>query len=111
MISQKQNVLGLAGRINNENRIYFYQTSLGKAITSRNTACAAQARAYLSLSMKTPLELVVILEQAGATVVHTPPDGEYVDLSPQALEKTTIISLLQRNTGKKITKTEENTRT
>jgi len=41
------------------------------------------------------LSLEALLAMAGGTIVNeVPEDGEYVDLSPNALDKNTIIDLL-----------------
>ena len=45
--------------------------------------------------MVNALPLADVLEQAGAAVVDEKPEGEFVDLSPEALTKSTIIDLIQ----------------
>jgi len=36
-----------------------------------------------------------VLKSAGAIVVNERPEGEYIDLSPEALDKSTIIDLMK----------------
>jgi len=42
-----------------------------------------------------PLDFRHILDAAGANVVESQPDGAYLDLSPETLDKTTIIDLIE----------------
>lgn len=91
-ISKKQNILGLVSG----NRVYFANVSIGNAITSSSSEQATQARKYLMASLENPIELRDVLEAAGANVVDEKlDDGDYVDLSIEALDKSTIIDLVK----------------
>jgi len=94
-VEDKQNVLGLVISVNDENRLYFSNTSIGDSISIRNPEMADKARNYLISNCLNPVGLESVLFMAGANVVHEKPEGEYLDLSPEALDKTTIIKLLQ----------------
>ncbi len=48
-------------------------------------------------SLVNSLELKELLEMAGAVVADKIPDGEYIDLSPENLDKTTILDLLRED--------------
>jgi hypothetical protein len=94
-ITKKQNVLGLATSVNGENRFYFANVSIGKAITSRMDAQTTHARNFLVSRLVNSLDFREILTRAGATCVsEKPEDEEFVDLSPTVLDKTTFIDLL-----------------
>ena len=99
-ITQKQSILGLIANIGGEQRVYFANVAVGNAISSRNNKLTDQAREYLVSSVVNSIMLDGVLMAAGAKVVYARPlnaDAEYVDLSPDALDKTTIINLMIGN--------------
>lgn len=94
-VTRKQSVLGLIAKVEGKNRIYFANIGLGNSITSRENTHAAHARSYLFHSMVDSIDLAEILTKSGATVVSQVPEGDdWLDLSPQALSKTTFLDLL-----------------
>jgi len=93
-ISKKQTILGLIVNINGENRIYFANVSVGNSITSVGNVQSTHARKYLIGSTVSSLDFRKILSMAGATVVDKIPGGEYCNLSPEVLDKATIIDLI-----------------
>ncbi len=93
-IIQKQNVLGLITPVAGENRVYFANISIGNSITSVNNDCSRNARKFLLKKMVDSLDLREVLSRAGALVVDQMPEDECINLSPEALDKTTIIDLL-----------------
>ena len=93
-ITKKQNVLGLIINVGGENRVYFANVSIGCSITARNNEISAHARNYLVRSATNPIDFRKLLESAGANVVSEKPKGDYIDLSPEALTKTTFMDLL-----------------
>ena len=94
-ITRKQNILGLIVSVNGENRFYFANVSIGASITSTLNEHSTHARKYLVSSLVNSLDFREILGMAGANVVTKKPDGKYIDLSPEALDKTTIIDLVK----------------
>ncbi|MCV6636573.1 hypothetical protein [Candidatus Albibeggiatoa sp. nov. NOAA] len=94
-LTKKQNVLGLVANVNGENRFYFANMSIGKSITASQNTQSMQAREYLVSSAINTVDFRQVLTMAGANVVDEKPDNEYIDLSPEALDKTTIIDLVQ----------------
>ena len=94
-INKKQNVLGLVANVDGENRVYFSHVSVGNAISSRQDRLSRISREYLVNSVIKSIDLAEILRSACANVVSEKPDEEeYIDLSPSALDKTTIIDLI-----------------
>ncbi len=93
-INKKQNIIGLVMNINGENRIYFCHTSVGNGISSRNDIQSQQARQYLVGMAQNSINFRAILSKAGAQVHDEIPEGDYLDLSPEALDKTSIIDLI-----------------
>ena len=89
-VNKKQNILGLILG----DKFYFYNTSVGNSITSRSAGPATLARTYLVDSLINSIGLQDILTKAGANVVDKRPDSDYVDLSPEALDKTTFLDLM-----------------
>jgi len=102
-ITRKQNILGLIVNVNDENRIYFANISIGNSITSRDSDQSRYAREYLvnSISNSTSLGLNEILRMAGAEVVASIPNQQtqFLNLSPSALDKTTIINLIKEKSN------------
>jgi len=92
-IKAQQKVLGLLVSTPEESRFYFAESYLGKGITSRETEYVAATRQYFSDFYKNPISLNEILEEAGVKFVKDPEKAD-IDLSPEKLEKDTILSLL-----------------
>jgi hypothetical protein len=95
-LTKKQNLLGLIIGVNEENRFYFSNTSIGDSITTRNNDVSMKVNKFMKNSCQNIIEFSDILEKAGATVVlERPVDStDYIDLSPEALDKSTFIKLL-----------------
>ncbi len=94
-ITRKQNILGLIASVNKENRFYFARVSIGNSITSTANQHSVHARKFLVKSMVGSLDFKEILTNAGANVVNEKPENEHMDLSPENLDKTTIIDLIR----------------
>ncbi len=97
-IDKIQNILGIIANINNENRVYFANISLGNSITSSYSYQSMKARHYLVSKLVNSLDFREILTMAGAKIIDKIPDKkeeEYINLSPVALDKNTIINLIR----------------
>ena len=70
----------------------FVETSIGKSITSSNSEFAEHSRKYLMSFYQNSIELEDILLKAGAE--FTDKENCDVDLSPENIEKDTILNLL-----------------
>jgi len=95
-ISQKQKILGLLITTINESRFYFAETSIGMSITSSNSKFAENSRKYFLNFYQNSIELKDILLKAGAELVNNK-DKRDIDLSPESLEKDSILNLLLKN--------------
>ena len=93
-ISKKQNIIGLVLSVGDENRIYFCNTSVGNSITSTANKQASHVRKYLVGITKSSIDFKDILSKAGANVYNEIPNENYIDLSPDALDKSTILNLM-----------------
>lgn len=92
-ITKKQNILGLIITTTNGSRFYFAETNIGKSITSGNNEYTDNARKYLLDFYQNSIDLKDILEKAGSKFVDSAEKSD-VDLSPENLEKDTILNLL-----------------
>lgn len=92
-INIKQKVLGLAKIENGECRFYFSETGLGKSITSSSSKFSDTARDYLANYTTNMITLNDVLEKVGAKILIKPQKSA-IDLSPELVEKDTIINLL-----------------
>jgi hypothetical protein len=96
IISKKQNVLGLITNVEGENRVYFANVSIGNSITSYGNEQSMQTRKYLIARLVNSIDFREVLGMAGAIIVDCRPDsGEYINLSAEALDKTTIVDLIK----------------
>ena len=96
LVTRFQTILGLVLTIDNQTRFYFGNVSIGCGISSASDGHTAHARNYLTDRFANPLDLWELLEVAGATVVRERPAGnEFIDLSPENLTKSSIVSLFQ----------------
>jgi len=94
-INKKQTVLGLIANVQGRHRVYFANISIGNSVTSTSNEQSTQTRKYLVRSLVNSIELCEILNMANATVVSERPDSEYIDLSPEALDKAIILDLFK----------------
>ena len=96
-ISTKQKVLGLLSVTPNGTKFYFVETALGNLISSRNNEYTEMARKYLVNYNQNSIGLKDILIEAGAHLYDSKvfmDDKTYIDLSPESIEKDTILNLL-----------------
>jgi len=94
-ITKKQNIIGLVVFNNSKNRFYFSNASVGNSISSGDDEKTVHARNYLEDSLLNAISMNKILKMAGANVVREKPEDEYIDLSTESLDKTTIIDLIK----------------
>jgi hypothetical protein len=85
--------LGLLVTTKDESRFYFAETSIGMSITSSVSEWAENSRKYLLSFYQNSIELKDILLKAGAELVDDKAESD-IDLSPESLEKDTILNLL-----------------
>ncbi len=76
-----------------ECRFYYVDTDMGKEITSSQSEDLMHSRNYLFDFYKNTIRLRDVLEKAGARLVSTNKRCD-IDLSPEALEKDTILNLM-----------------
>jgi hypothetical protein len=94
MLDVKQKMLGLVVANDTEIKFYFNESNLGRGITSSSQDYAKHARQYLFEHSINAISLNDVLVDAGAELVDDKTEAE-IDLSPESLEKDTIISILQ----------------
>ena len=109
-IDKKETTLGLIVREKDETRLYFAATSTGNGITASYSDKATYTRQYYEASVKNSIDLKDLMVKAGATVFGNSEyeqfkcteiaEGEEVinviDLSPEALTKSSIIDLFKK---------------
>ena len=93
-ISNRQKILGLLVTTTNECRFYFTETSIGASITSTGSEFADNSRKYLFNFYENTISLRDVLKKAGAKLVESK-DKADVDLSPEGLEKDSILNILK----------------
>jgi len=93
-INKKQKILGLLITTTGESRFYFVETSIGKSITSLGSELAENSRKYLMGYYQNSIELGGVLLKAGAKIVTDEKECD-IDLSPENIERDTIINLLR----------------
>jgi len=90
----RQKLLGLIITQPSGCTFYFNESNLGKGITASTKEYAQHARNYLFEYCTNALSFHDILQKAGAIFVDKKEKAD-LDLSPETLEKDTIINLLQ----------------
>jgi hypothetical protein len=93
-MDKRQKTLGLISVTSKECSFYFSESYLGNSITSSSNAYINQARDFLMNSLTNMITLNSLLIKAGATIVDDKEDCD-IDLSPESLEKDTIINILK----------------
>lgn len=92
-INKKMKMLGLLVTTTQECRFYFSEAYLGCSITSSDKEFVKQTREYLVEFYKNSISLNDVLEKAGAKLIKDK-DKCDIDLSPETLEKDTILGLI-----------------
>jgi len=92
-MDQKQKILGLLVTTLNGSKFYFVETYIGKSITSSNSDFVEHSRKYLFDFYENTINLKDILDKAGAKLIDDRNKAD-IDLSPEGLEKDTILNLL-----------------
>jgi hypothetical protein len=94
-INKKQQIIGLVVTSETDQRFYFTESSMGNSITSSSKKeYIIQARNYFINYYTNSIILNDILKKAGAVLVKEKNDCD-IDLSPESLEKDSIIKLLK----------------
>jgi len=100
-MDKRQKILGLLVTTASECRFYYAETYLGNSISSSGSEFAKNARQYLFDYYQNTIELKDLLEKAGAEMIDkearnelVKEEEEFIDLSPEKLEKDTILNLL-----------------
>ncbi|MEM7782353.1 MAG: hypothetical protein AAF623_03300 [Planctomycetota bacterium] len=97
-IERRQNILGMIASVDGENRVYFANMAVGNTISSKKGASTTHSRNYLRHQLLNPLSLREVLDLAGAEIVTDREEGngnELIDLSPDRIDKLTLIQLIQ----------------
>ena len=92
VINQKQKVLGFGTITPEQCKFYFAETYLGRSITSSGSEFVEHSRKYLFDFYTTAISLNYVLERAG--MVEGEKGNCDIDLSPEILEKDSVLKLL-----------------
>jgi len=92
-IDKHQKILGLLITQTNGSRFYFAETNLGRSITSFGSIFVKHSRQYLLDFYRNTISLNDILENLDCELVKDKNECD-IDLSPENLEKDTIINLI-----------------
>jgi hypothetical protein len=95
IINQKQKILGLVIITEERSKFYFAEAYLGRSITASTSEFVNHSRKYLFNFYRDTISLNNILKDAGADMVKENKECD-VDLSPEKLEKDSILNLLFR---------------
>ncbi len=95
-VNQKQKILGLLVTTTAGSRYYFAETNIGRSITSSESEFATRSRKYLLDFYENTIVLSDVLLKAGAELISEKEKAD-IDLSPETLEKDSILVLLKRN--------------
>ena len=88
-----QKKMGLLFCDGKQSRFYFSESSMSNNISSRTGGVMELSRKYMLNSFTNNIDFKDILIKAGAELVETNEDCD-IDLSPEVLDKTTILNLL-----------------
>lgn len=95
-VDKLQTVLGMVLTVDGQTRFYFGNVSVGCTISSADTGQLKHAREFLTDKFASLMDFGSMLAEAGAKIVNSrPADGEFVDLSPENLIKSSVLSLIQ----------------
>jgi hypothetical protein len=97
-----QKTIGILVADENGKRFYFSEAEFDKNASARNDTIAEQARKYLINFYTDTISLNEIIEMAGGKVIDAKmpkglEDESVIDLSPEAVDKTTFMDMLVSN--------------
>lgn len=97
VIENKQMLIGLVESLKTKNRFYFVETSLGNSNTSSSGDMMDLTRKYILNFYKNMFSLNDLMKNAGANIVSEKSEDIKIDidLTPENLEKDTIIDLIK----------------
>lgn len=95
-INVKMKNLGIITADETSTKFYFAESNIGKAISAHGAAYTEQARKFLVSNYTNSIVLNDVLASAGAELVTEPTDADF-DLSPESIDKTTILGLLRKD--------------
>lgn len=101
----KQKALGIIVADATGRKFYFAESDLGKSISVRGQAYAEQARKFLLNYYTDTIILNDILADAGAEFVEDVAEAD-IDLTPEAIDKTSILQLLKEDNSGSEAKTD-----
>ena len=94
-VEEKQNLIWFVAPSEWENRFFFTNSSLGNKISSWYDDNSKKALEYFVKSLTNPIDFREILTRAWAFIDSDKPEVlEYIDLSPENLDKNSFIDLL-----------------
>jgi hypothetical protein len=94
-MTRKQKILGLLSTTTKGCKFYFAETDIGQDITSSLSEVIIHSKNYMGNFYKNTISLNDILKDAGAMLTEYK-DTCDIDLSPENLEKDTILNLINR---------------
>lgn len=94
VITEKQKVLGLLVVDDNACKFYFAESAIGNSITSYGAEYVEHSRRYMVSSFENAVSLEDVLKKAGAKIVNTKPEKCDIDLSPEGIQRDSILNLL-----------------
>ena len=94
LVSRKQTSLGLLTNVDGENRFYMTNVGIGNSISASSGEWANHTREHFVSSLVNAVGLSECLVRAGAEVVGDKPDVDFIDLSPEVLDKRSILGLI-----------------
>jgi hypothetical protein len=92
IMTEKQKTLGIIVTGKEGCKFYFTESNMESGVSSRETKAVEQARTFLYNYYANSINLNELLELSGAKLVEK--DECDIDLSPEALEKDTILNLM-----------------
>ncbi|WP_100514066.1 hypothetical protein [Mycobacteroides abscessus] len=98
IIDVRHKTLGLLTADENSRRFYFAETGFAGGRTARHDERAEHALRYLVDFYSNTIDLAQILSAAGATITTARTESD-IDLSPEAVDKSTFLNLLQGATA------------
>ena len=95
-IDQRETTVGILSRNGKKNTFFFHKASISRRISAGLTDVSRMTIDFLAHKYTNPLYLSHVLELAGAEIIHERPEGEaeYIDLSPETIDKRVLLSLM-----------------
>lgn len=93
-LDRKESVIGLLAGRDKTSIVILFHTNVGGSVSSTSRKETVLTKEYLIQRANTPILLENIITLAGGIIIRDKSNEDFIDLSPEVLDKSTILKLI-----------------